>query len=58
MSNKTVKLIMVVEAELDANEIYDIKTLKEDLKDEAVKVKTGLYENHFYAYITDVKIVK
>jgi hypothetical protein len=54
---KTTKLVLTLEAEIPNREIYDRDTLITDLKDELMKVKSGLYENHFYGYITNVVVV-
>ncbi len=53
----SVKLIMTLEAELEKGDVDDIKTLKQDLEGELMKVKSGLYENRFYGSIVKVRVV-
>lgn len=51
------RLIMSVECELRKRDIFDPDTVVEDLINHVVKVKSGVYENAFYADITKVEIV-
>lgn len=54
---KPVKVLLTVEAEIEPNAILDAATIREDLANELVKVKSGPYNNMFYGEIVDVDIV-
>lgn len=51
------KMKFVVEAEINNQDIFDKRTLKEDLMGELMKVKSGLYENAFYGTITSIELL-
>lgn len=51
------KMKFVVEADINNQDIFDKRTLKEDLMGELMKVKSGLYENAFYGTITSIELL-
>lgn|GEM_PF-5350979 len=50
------KLTLIVEAELQDEEVFNLDSLVSDLKGELMKVKSGTYENHFYGAIKNVEV--
>ena len=51
-----VKLTLIVEAELQDEEVFNLDSLVGDLEGELMKVKSGAYENHFYGEIKKVEV--
>lgn len=47
----------LVEARIDNEDVLNPDTLKDDLENELVKVKSGPYENIFYGDISKVEIL-